>query len=122
VRRLNAPFFASVHGEQSEMPDPLFQAIEQHRAAVERVEALPDDARDAALDEPCEDERTAYAPLFTTAPTTAAGVAALFEHLAERDQLVRARIQSAVDDWDGRSRPDGGDWLAMLAEAIRKAR
>jgi hypothetical protein len=59
-------------------PDPIFAVIAEHKAAVEACIAL--DGAESKV--PLNHERAVFKILFTTAPTTVAGVAAWLQHLA----------------------------------------
>jgi hypothetical protein len=60
-------------------PDPIFAVIAEHKAAVEACIALDDEAESKV---PLDYEGPVFRILFTTAPTTVAGVAAWLQHLA----------------------------------------
>src|SRR5262252_543784 len=87
--------------------DPILAAIEQHkeaRAAYLAAMDVPGEDREirAAEDAFQRAEHDAFYELFATAPTTSAGMAALFEHLAsarwegDGDSI----IQSVAEDWE----------------------
>jgi hypothetical protein len=69
-------------------PDPIFAAIEAHKAAVEACRAsdalFMDEADDENINRLNEVEIAAATLIEKTIPTTAAGVAALLSHYAER--------------------------------------
>jgi hypothetical protein len=63
----------------SEIPCPIFAVIAEHKAAVEACIALDDEAESKV---PLDYEGAVFRILFTTAPTTVAGVAGWLQHLA----------------------------------------
>ncbi len=95
-----------------------FAAIEGYRAATALFHADPND-------ETSGDQWDAYWSLLETAPTTVAGFVAMFTCLAEKDENGQSNLCNAIDYWSGTEpgesqRPHSAEWLAMLADAMRK--
>jgi hypothetical protein len=105
--------------------DPIFAAIERHRAAVVRFDAFLDGTNDVEIKESGRAAWDAYWFLLETPPPTTAGFVALFTYLAEKDEYGSCNLIAAIDCWDGN--PPGqtehlhaSEWLEMLAAAMRK--
>jgi hypothetical protein len=118
----------AAHSHRAAMADPVFAVIEEHRAAHLGLHAACL-ANDLDIKE-CpnktaaeERQMAAELPLFTTAPATALGVAALLEYLA-------SPAASIGEDDDDRPEPDGSIFTIMsyaqlwlqedLADAVRR--
>jgi hypothetical protein len=73
--------------------DPIFAVIAEHKAAVETWIA-PDDK--AKSDEALDYEGAVFKTLFTTVPTTVAGVAAWLQHLGSPEHSGRDSIGATI--------------------------
>ncbi len=73
--------------------DPIFAVIVEHKAAVEACIALDDEAKS---EEALDYEGAVFKTLFTTVPTTVAGVAAWLQHLGSPEHYGRDSIGATI--------------------------
>ena len=73
--------------------DPIFAVITEHKAAVEAWTALDDKAKN---DEALDYEGAVFKTLFTTVPTTVAGVAAWLQHFGSPEDSGRDSIVATI--------------------------
>jgi hypothetical protein len=73
--------------------DPIFAVIAEHKAAIETWIALDDKAKS---DEVLDYEGAVFKTLFTTVPTTVAGVAAWLQHLGSPEHFGRNSIVATI--------------------------
>jgi hypothetical protein len=99
--------------------DPIFAAIEAHRAAVLALNA----ADEAASEEASDVEIEALRNLLSCPPTTMKGVIALLDHLGKpqslHDSCDPATVLSGAYDWYGEEQTDVLAFPRMLATALR---
>src|SRR5258707_13707377 len=73
--------------------DPIFAVIAEHKAAIETWIALDDKAKS---DEVLDYEGAVFKTLFTTVPTTVAGVAAWLQHLGSPEHSGRNSVDATI--------------------------
>jgi hypothetical protein len=73
--------------------DPIFAVIVEHKAAVEACVTLDDEAKS---EEALDYEGAVFKTLFTTVPTTVAGVAAWLQHLGSPEHSGRDSIGAMI--------------------------
>jgi hypothetical protein len=73
--------------------DPIFAVIAEHKAAVEECIGLDDQAKS---EEALDYEGAVFKTLFTTVPTTVAGVAAWLQHFGSPEHSGRNSIVAMI--------------------------
>jgi hypothetical protein len=107
----------------AEGDDPIFPAIEAHKQAVADWQALDDDS-DEVNTEYCKRANLAFWRVFETAPTSLAGLVALFDHFVEpqwQDGGELTVIQWAVEGW-GLGNSHGAtstQWATLMVAALK---
>jgi hypothetical protein len=85
--------FAAAEGSAPEpSSDPIFAAIERHRAAYVAEVALNDSDDDDAMSAACDVEMEALESLLTTAPTTLPGCVAVLRYIEEHSEQLDMRV------------------------------
>ena len=109
------------------MPDPIFAAIEAHRAAWAALEKdcsrLSDESTpeaEAEFDRLNAAVEEAVGTLVDTQPTTMAGAVALLRHVAEHED--KGDTVHCLEDEDGKTKPWSYFMHQTLADALEKMR
>jgi hypothetical protein len=101
-------------------PDPIFAVIAEHKAAVTQWSSHPggksyDDEGERESERLFECEQDAFFQVFEVAPTTAAGVAALLEWLAEDEDREGASRIAVIGEYN--LTPELGEKAARQLQA-----
>jgi hypothetical protein len=123
VAAAGVPSIATALGGLATGDDPIFAAIEAHKQAVADWQALDDDS-DEVNTEYCKRANLAFWRVFETAPTSLAGLVALFEHFVEpqwQDGGKLTVIQWAAEGW-GLGNSHGAtatQWATLMVAALK---
>jgi hypothetical protein len=100
--------------------DPIFAAIERHRAAQATFFAACklDDPTDEQVDPLCTAAHLSIAPLVLTTPTTVAGCAAMLRYI---DRIVAENEQGGLFEGYPASEGPARDVLSRIASTLERA-